>query len=333
MVGMVLVLIAAVVVVAVIALAVLRGRPRGADLDSVRSYHSALGTLEHLSERNVPPSVLSGPDRSHPPGPDVRPGGSRGSPPAPDGGRRHVPPVPVRSNGEFPDPGTPLVFDDARPRDRYRGDPASDGVPAHRVDRAQRHALESMNHRPRRGAYLVVAAVAVAAFAVLAYSGSKHPTPAGEAGSSTTTAGARGPSSTTTRPKHSGSPVRTPRPTPTTLPSVLTAVTSTDTSATYTVPFSTTYQLTVTTSAPSWVQVTSSTRSTLWAGTLQPGSTQVVQAVGAITVQIGVPSVTLAVGSIPVALPALVHTPFVATFQPVVPTTPSSTTTPPTAAG
>ena len=304
MVGMVLVLIAAVAVIAVIALAVLRGRPRGADLDSVRSYHSALGTLEHLSERNGPPSVLSGsPDRP------------------------------------TPDPGTPLVFDDARPRDRYRGDPASDGVPAHRVDRVQRHALESMNHRPRRGAYLVVAAVVVAVFAVLAYSGSKHPAPAGNAESSVTTttvAGAHGPSSTT-RPKHSGSPTSaprpTPRPTPTTLPSILTAVASTDTSATYTVPFSTAYQLTVTTSAPSWVQVTSSTRSTLWAGTLQPGSTQVVQAVGAITVQIGVPSVTLAVGSIPVALPALVHTPFVATFQPVVPTTPSSTTTPPTAAG
>ena len=57
MVGMVLVLIAVVVVAVLAALMFLRLRPRGGDLESVRSYHSALGTLEHLSERIGPPTV------------------------------------------------------------------------------------------------------------------------------------------------------------------------------------------------------------------------------------------------------------------------------------
>ena len=330
--GMVLVLVAVVVVAAVVAVVVLRGRPRGTDLDSVRSYHTALGTLEHLSERQGPSMRVVGPSDD----PDdlrVTPRVGSGTTSV---GRAaspaEVPPVPVRDNDEFPDPETPLVFDDARPRDRYRGVPASEGVPAHRVDRAQRHALESMNHRPRKGLYTVVVVMIVAVFAVLAYTGSKRSTPAKRAGgstSSTTTARAAGGSSPspTTRPKHSGSPAHTPKPTPTTLPTTLVAVVSTDTSATYTVPFNT-YQLTVTTTSPSWVQATTvSTRSVLWAGTVQPGTKQVIQAVGAVSVQIGVPSVTMSVGKIPVVLPTVVHTPFVATFQPAVATVPTTTTT------
>jgi hypothetical protein len=333
MVGMVLILIAVVVVAAVVAVVVVRGRPRGTDLDSVRSYHTALGTLEHLSDRQGPSIRVVGPsddpdDRRVTP----RVGSGTLAVGRGAGGTAEVPPVPVRGNDEFPDPETPLVFDDARPRDRYRGDPATEGVPAHRVDRAQRHALESMNHRPRRGLYILVVVAIVAAFAVLAYTGSKRSTPTkrtGGSASSTTTARGTGGSSpsTTTHPKHSGSPAHTPRPTPTTLPATLVAVTSTDTSATYTVPFGT-YQLTVTTTSPSWVQATTvSTGSVLWAGTVQPGIKQVIQAAGAVSVQIGVPSVTMAVGKIPVVLPTVVHTPFVATFQPAVASVPTTTTT------
>jgi hypothetical protein len=332
--GMVLVLIAVVLVAAVVAVVVLRGRPRGTDLDSVRSYHTALGTLEHLSERQGPPVRVIGPSDDpddHHATPRVGSGTmpvGRGA-----GGPAEVPPVPVRGNDEFPDPETPLVFDDARPRDRHRGDPALEGVPVHRVDRDQRHALEAMNHRPRRGLYILVVVAVVAAFAVLAYTGSKRSTPTKRTGgstSSTTAARAAGGSSpsSTTRPKHSGSPAHTPKPTPTTLPATLVAVTSTDTSATYTVPFST-YQLTVTTTtSPSWVQATTvSTGSILWAGTLQPGTKQVIQAVGTVSIQIGVPSVTMAVGKIPVVLPTVVHTPFAATFQPAVASVPTTTTT------
>ena len=44
--------LAALALIAVaVAIVVLFRRPAGDDIDSVRSYHSALGTLEHLADR------------------------------------------------------------------------------------------------------------------------------------------------------------------------------------------------------------------------------------------------------------------------------------------
>ena len=139
-------------------------RPRGSDLTSVRRYHSALGTIEHLADA----------DRSgHRQGGQPSGGGRAAS------GRRapdpSVPPVPVRGRGEFPDPENPIVFDDARPHDRPVGRHPPPGVPLHRPDRAQRHALESMNRRPRRATTVMVVVIVVALVGVLALLGSRHP--------------------------------------------------------------------------------------------------------------------------------------------------------------
>src|ERR1700722_19485228 len=130
------VLIAALLVVAVVAAVVVLRRPKSSDLTSVRKYHSALGTIEHLAERSGP---ATGRAVSAPAGA----GSDRGA-------GRSVRPVPVRDRGEFPDPEGPIVFDDARPRDRPGNGHPSGGVALHRIDRAQRQALESMNHRPPR---------------------------------------------------------------------------------------------------------------------------------------------------------------------------------------
>jgi hypothetical protein len=243
------------------------------------------------------------------------------------GSGRSVPPIPVRGNDEFPDPETPLIFDDSRPRDRYRRDVSGESVPVSRMDRAQRHALDSMNHRPRRATTVMIIVVALVLFGALAYAGSKRssaPHSRTAATASTTTTGNSHPASTASTSVRSatgghttttrvGSTIRT---TPTTQPKQVVALTSTSTSATYPVT-NAAYKVTVTASGTCWVAVTSSSSgSTLWAGELQAGSVQVVQATGTVTVQMGTPSVTLAIDKVPVVFPTPVRSPFVATFQP-----------------
>jgi len=285
------------VVVVAVAVALVR-RPRGDDVHSVRDYNHALGTLEHLSERIGPPTV-------RPIARQVVPGGTTG---------RVVPPVPVRGTDEFPDPDAPIVFDDARPLDRSRT--IGDGQPTPRSDRAQRMALDSMNHRRRGGTGIAVAVLVVVVFGALAVLGSTrshraaHPS---TAPTTTSTATSGRAVTTTTRPK----PTPTTRPTPTTLPTQFAATTtsSTGTSTTYTVP-NATYQLTATGTGSCWVQVDSASGSTLWAGELSAGTVQNIQASGTTTVQFGTPTLTLAVDNIPVVLPSPLHTPFVATFAP-----------------
>src|ERR1700686_521134 len=105
------IVLAAVAVIAVAAgIVLVFRRPEGNDIDSVRSYHSALGTLEHLSDRSPRSTVnVVGPAARAAAEPGVprsyrRPvGGPPGTTPGP-GSDRSVPPVPVRGNDEFPDP-------------------------------------------------------------------------------------------------------------------------------------------------------------------------------------------------------------------------------------
>lgn len=305
-------------VVVVVAIGLVR-RPRGDDAHSVHNYNQALGTLEHLSERIGAPSVR--PVR-------VVPRGQAASPT-----ERVVPPVPVRGTDEFPDPDAPIVFDDARPVERGRPGGAEPTIPA-RTDRAQRMALDSMNHRRRPGTGIMVAIAVIVVFGGLAIAGSQksHKASHGATTSTTSRHGQSGGTTTTTAPK----PPPTTRPTPTTLPTqfVATTASSTGTSATYTIPH-TTYQITLTGSGPCWVQVASTaTGSTLWAGDLSSGTVQNIQASASTTVQFGTPSLTVQVDSIPVVLPTPLRTPFVATFTPsptatpgAAPAVPSSTTT------
>ena len=316
------IVLAALALIAVaVAIVVLFRRPSGDDIDSVRSYHSALGTLEHLADRAGSSTVhVVGQEPTGSGGRDRRPRTSRRSGQLPSGPRagvgtgRSVPPVPVRGNDEFPDPGTPLIFDDSRPRDRFRQDPPGEGAPAARSDRAQRHALDSMNHRPRRLTTVLIVIAVLVLFGVLAYVGSKRSSPSTGRTTSTTatshattsTSSGHATATSTTRPRT--------KPTPTTQPTQVVALTSTSTSATYPV-VNTNYKITVTGTGTCWVSVTGLVGSTLWAGEVQAGTVQVVAASGTVTVQLGTPAVTLAVDKVPVVLPTPMRAPFMATFQ------------------
>ena|SRR5664280_203050 len=296
-------LVLVVVIVGAVVVAVVR-RPRGGDAHSVQSYNHALGTLEHLSERIGPPTVR----------PIARQVGTDAPAGTPE---LVVPPVPVRGTDEFPDPDAPIVFDDARPADRTRTVTTGDAGHTTRGDRAQRMALDSMNHRRRGGMGIAVAVLVVAVFAALAVLGSHKSHSAAHASTTTTRASGSagtGTTTTTTRPK----PTPTTRPTPTTLPTQLVATTtsSAGTSANYTVP-NASFRITATGTGACWVEVDSAaTGKAIWAGELSSGTVQTIQTSGATTVQFGTPTLTLAVDTIPVVLPTPLHTPFIATFTP-----------------
>jgi len=326
MVGMLLVLVAIVVVAVLAALVFLGLRPRGGDLDSVRSYHSALGTIEHLSDRsggshvNVVQSA-GGQAESR-----VRPHSSR------DGDGTQVPPIPVRGNDEFPEPGTPLVFDDARPADGHPNQAPSGGAAGSSgADRAHRHALESMNHRPRRITAVALTVVVLVIFAALAYTGSKHSPPGRHAdGSSSSSAASSATHATgasasaashTTQGKHAVVHHRKDESTSTTstVPSRIVATSTSGATTTYPVVTSS-YRLSITASGLCWTLVRSATSgATLWTGTLQPGASQVINATGATTLELGAPSVLVTINKVPVVFPVPFRTPFEAIFQPVTP--------------
>ena len=318
-----IVLIVAVVVVVVALATLVVRRPRGGDLSSVARYHSALGTIEQMAERTGRPTAGTavpadgGPSRG-------RSGSGAGRRPG-----RTVPPVPVRGNGEFPDPSEPIVFDDARPQDHLRGEGLTPGAPMHRADRAQRHALDSMNRRPRRATAVMAVVVVVVLIGALAALGSIHNNPKGHTGgtssvsnTASTLSGSGGShnggskTGSKTKKHHQTSTTTTPSTTPTQVVAISSS--STGTTATYPAPASGSYTLTITaTSSPCWVLVTSaSTGTTLWTGTLQAGGSQAVPGSGTVAVQLGAPSGKLALNNIPVVFPNPVHTPFVATFQP-----------------
>jgi hypothetical protein len=334
--------VGALVVVLVVVVVAFR-RPRADDLHSVRSYHSALGTLENMSDRPGQPAGPTGaPDRSsvgH-----VRPrfysrASAESQADAPgdpitanrSGTGRHpgpVPPVPLRNLDAIEDPATPLVFDDAEP-DRQATLPAAQGshefVPAVRLDRAQRHALESMNRRPRRITAVSIVVAAVVVFAVLAVIGSRrsnspHHAPSASAATSAGHQAGKSTASTTPAAGHGakvppGKKKAITKAPPTTVPTQLVALSSTSTSATYSVAADS-YTVTVSASGPCWVSAnTVATGSTLWEGTLQAGQVQVIPASGVITVQLGTTAATVKVGKLPVVLPTPLHSPFVATFQ------------------
>jgi hypothetical protein len=297
-------LIVVVLIVIGATVAVLR-RPRGSDLTSVERYHSALGTIEHLSNR---------------PGPSVRVVGT----PAAGGMDPRTDPRGIEGEGTFPDPSEPLVFEDADPRDARLG----------RTDRAQRYALDSMNRRPRRGTPVTIIVLVVVLFGALAYIGSRHsgsgPKHSGTA-TPPTTSPARTPSD------HHGSDHGhakggTHKTTPTTtVPSQVVALSSTGVSAVYPVADHS-YTVVISASALCWVDATNaSSGSTVWTGTLQAGASQVIQGTGAVKVELGAPSFTMTLDNVPVVLPNPVHTPFVATFQPSTPTSTAPVT--PTTAG
>jgi hypothetical protein len=329
----------ALIAVVVAAVSVLR-RPSADDLSSVRHYHSALGTLEHLAERTGQPPAPTAPDErpvdTEPQprfyqrpdatgrvpaglglGADVDP--SRLSPRS----SRVVPPVTMGTT--VPEAGSPLVFAEPPPPDRHVPDHTA-APPLSRMDRAQRHALHSMNHRPRRGVTATVVIVAaLVLFGVLALVGSQRSPHKGRSGAvSATTTGHAAASTSPSVP--AGGSKRHTKSTQTTAPAQIVAQTSTSGTALYPVSAAA-YRLTISTTGPCWVNATSaSTGSTLWTGTMQAGGVQQIQATGAIKVELGTLAVGLSVDGVPVVIPASMRSPFVVTFEPASSTSPSSTT-------
>ena len=241
----------------------------------------------------------------------------------------------------------PLVFDDTHPDEHRWRDGSAQGPSRPRADRAQRHALESMNRRPRRGVTVMIVVVALATFGVLAFLGSRRSVPAGSghssaAAASTSTVRATHPNSSSVsgsggshQGAHGGKHSGKTEPTTTTLPPQVVATSTGPGVATYSAPADS-YNVTVTATGPCWVLArTVSSGSTLWTGTLQAGASQTIQANGATTVELGAASATLSVDNVPALLPAPLDTPFVATFQPATAggTTPGSATATPPATG
>jgi len=312
--------VVAVVVVALGAVVVkLTWRPSADESHSVRDYQSALGTMEHLSERVDRPAVRvigsSGDPSTATPSVHIQ-----GTP-----GEREVPPVPVRDGGGFPDPDAPIVFDDNHSTDRGRrsAEAAADGF---RSDRARRQALQSMNHRPRRWAVTSVVVVVLLAFAGLAYAGSRRPARTGHASppaTTTTATSAHG----TTAPHHTTSTTKAtapPRTTPTTRPTQVVALTSTAGTATYPVGTGA-YQVTLSATGQCWVDATNrTTGSTVFTGTLSAGSSQVLSTTGPMTVELGAATATMTLNGLPVVLPSPLQSPFTATFQPTATSTTST---------
>lgn len=233
-----------------------------------------------------------------------------------------VPPMPARSSRSLPEPGVPLVFDDSKPAEA-NGEATPEALvadpnPIRRVDRAQQHALESMNRGSRRGGAVVALLAVLVVLGALAYIGSRRsssahltnpPHPAANA--STTTA----PAANAHRTGGTATSKKRTRPSPALgSPNTITSSTSTLTTGTYPVP-GPSYQVTVAATGPCWVYATSlSSGSVLWTGTLQAGNTQVIQVTGNAQVELGSPAASMKVGKADVELPSPLHTPFFATF-------------------
>ena len=304
MVVMLVALIAVVVVVVGAVVAKLTWRPSNDEVHSVNDYHSALGTIGDLARRNPPPGA-GGSDRT----------------------QEHKP---LHARSE-----TPLVFDDDRVTGATPSVPSSDPAPIFRSDRARRQALSSMNHRPRRWVLATGVVVVLVVFGALAYVGShrnsNHPTkkstsPSTHASAAVNTTSSHPRATTaTTKPKAKS---KSKPPTATTAPPQIAALTSTNTTATYPAPGSS-YQVTVTASTqPCWIQLTSAdSGATLWSGTIETGDSQIIQASGTTSLDLGALGSVVTVNGVPVVFPTPLVVPFEATFSPGA----SGTTTPPTA--
>jgi hypothetical protein len=324
---MVVVLVALVILALLAGVAVLARRSGGDEIDSVRSYHAAVGTMERLPTRSVTTAVA--PRRPY----DID-DADRGA----DGGIGG--PVPWTgdatgardpaaagagagsASGLRPPALRParLMFDDASPLDPS-ATLAGSGAPIRRDRRMRNSALDSMNRRSRPVNAVLIVVVLVVSVGALAYIGSRHSGHRPPASSTATsnpahpghpaakTAGGTGHRSASSRDTVHHAP-------PPAKPTQLAAVSSTAQTATYSVgsvPFS----VTVHASQTCWVQATSEPAGTVvWQGLLQPGGSQVIKATGVTVVELGAAGASMTVNSVPVLIPTASVTPFTATFQP-----------------
>ncbi|MHB1710879.1 MAG: DUF4115 domain-containing protein [Acidimicrobiales bacterium] len=319
-------------------------RPNPDETHSVRDYTTALGTMRHVSERV---SQLSG---SAPKGP----GGLTGPPAQVSPHSVHIT---DREAGEsahpvHPDPaappGTPRigragsvpevegvpVFEDGVQPDPVDYTAVMQLAPEFRSERARKQVMHSMDHRERRGAMSVLVVVVVAAVGVLAYVGSHrsghHAAVNPRSSIVSSQHPSAGPGRTAARvPKSSHRRSLRPRTTTTTRPpSRLVATSSTGATAVYPVGAGS-YTVVITASGACWVDaIVASSGATAWTGTLQPGSSQVIHATGAMNVELGAFGATMSVDNVPVVFPTPYQAPFTAMFEPVSTGSPVSTVAP-----
>jgi hypothetical protein len=325
----------AVIAVVLVALgavvAKLTWRPNPDEAHSVRRYRTALGTMEHISDRAVRSTEgLAGTVENE--GSAV---GWTGTPSVHiterEAARRLPPPgpvaVPERIGEELRGADGELVFDDARAADRARRPGFKPIAPEFRSERARKQAFHAMEHRQWHWRAPTVVIVVLVVFGVLAFVGSRRSNNHSTTQTSITTVA--GHQSTS----HQGSPAvpsttKPTRPTPTTTTRPPTQLIATSTSAggaTYSVGTST-YDIVITASGLCWVNaVDASSGNSIFSGTLQPGASQIIHATGATNVTMGASFASLSANHIPVVLPTPFQVPFTATFQP--PATTASTTT------
>jgi hypothetical protein len=330
----------AVIAIVLVALgavvAKLTWRPNPDEAHSVRRYRTALGTMEHISDRTVRSTEgLAGSGESV-----ENAAGWTGTPSVHITGQetaRRVPapgpvPVPEQIGGELRGPDGELIFDDGRPADRTGRSGLKPIAPEFRSERARKQAFHAMEHRQWHWRAPTIVIVVLVVFGVLAFVGSRRSNnhPATKT-SITTVAGHQ------TTPSHQGSPAvpsttkptRPPTTTTTKPPTQLVATSSTAGAATYSVGANT-YDVIVTASGTCWVDaVTVSTGNTIFAGIVQPGASQVIHATGAINVTMGASFSAMRADNLPVVVPTPLQIPFTATFQPPAAATGSTTTTSP----
>ncbi len=320
--SMLVVLVALVILALLAGVTLLTRRSGGAELDSVRSYHAAMGTMERLPTRSVAtapatrrPFDIDDPDN----GADARIG-----PPEPETGHAsgagRTAGVVVGSSGSGRPvvPPARLMFDDASPLDpSVPVRVAGSGGPLGRERRTRNSALESMNRRSRPASAVLVVVVLVLLVGSLAYIGSRHSgqrppasqTASSHPGSSAAGGTRHGGASSSRRQKVHQAP---PPPKPT----QLVAVSATAQTATYRV-ISAPFSVAVHVAQTCWVQATSEPAGTvMWQGLLQPGGSQVINGTGVTVVELGAAGASMTVDGVPVLIPRASVTPFTATFQP-----------------
>ena len=327
----------AVIAVVLVALgavvAKLTWRPNPDEAHSVRRYRTALGTMEHISDRTVRSTEgLAGSTESAESAvgwtetPSVHITGRETPTRVPAPGPV---PVPERIGDELRAPDGELVFDDARSADRARRPGFKPIAPEFRSERARKQAFQAMDHRQWHWRAPTIVIVVLVVFGVLAFVGSRRSNNHSTKTSITTVAGHQ------TTPSHQGSTVPTttkpPRATTTTTkpPTQLIATSTSAGAATYSVGTST-YNIVITASGLCWVNaVDASSGNAIFSGTVQPGASQVIHASGATNVTTGASFASMTANNIPVVLPTPFQVPFTATFQPPASTASTTTTTTP----
>ena len=302
-----------IIIAIVVVIAVLLWQRRGRDeIHSIDSYRNALDTLQEMrgpaasaSVRVLDQSELEELRQPHPTDAILH--------------GHFEEPEKVTAVGPPPAARDGMVFSEEIGRAERAADQGES-----RGHEAPTWAIERMQSRPRfENRQIIVGAIAGVAIVAIVVIGALI----GSSSSSNT-------KSTTTTHPHASTTRATSTTTSTSAPKVTSyqPESSTATSATYAIPGSS-FEVTIkATTGPCWTIVTASNGGAqLFAGSIQPGSPQVIKATSSIDISLGAPALaTVSVGGIPVDFPQGFSTPLVLTLAPSTSTTPTTGSAPTT---